>query len=106
MGGAPEMGGMSGGAPGGAPGGEMDKESLIAELVAAMQELGISPEELAQAGPPPAAPGEMGEGMKLASAAKAFMRSGKYQVKEAREKTSARKMRDTLKRHLLELCAR
>ena len=114
MGGDPGMGGPPMGAPpmggdpgmGGPPMGGGDQEAAIAELVAALQELGISPEELAQSGPPPAQPGEMSEGMKLASVAKGFMRSGKYRVKEAGEKTSARKLRDTFKRHLVELCSR
>lgn len=96
MGGDPAAGGMGGGG----------QEEAIAQLVAALQELGISPEELAQSGPPPAQPGEMSEGMKLASVAKKFMRSGKYQVKEAGAKTAARQLRDKFKQHLLELCAK
>lgn len=102
MGGAPPMGGDP--AAGGMGGG--GQEEAIAQLVAALQELGISPEELSQSGPPPAQPGEMSEGMKLASVAKKFMRSGKYQVKEAGAKTAARQMRDKFKQHLLELCAK
>lgn len=102
MGGAPPMGGDP--AAGGMGGG--GQEDAIAQLVAALQELGISPEELSQSGPPPAQPGEMSEGMKLASVAKSFMRAGKYQVKEAGAKTAARQLRDKFKQHLLELCAK
>ena len=102
MGGAPPMGGDP--AAGGMGGG--GQEEAIAQLVAALQELGISPEELSQSGPPPAQPGEMSEGMKLASVAKSFMRAGKYQVKEAGAKTAARQLRDKFKQHLLELCAK
>jgi hypothetical protein len=47
--------------------------------------------------------GGMTEGMKLASAAKAFMRSGKYQLKEAAAGSPERILRDRMKGHILEL---
>jgi len=56
-------------------------------------------------GMPPEAGGmpPMGEGMKLASAAKAFRRSGKYHYKLAADGTRARKLRDLMKNHVLEV---
>ena len=87
-------------------------------------ELGITPEMLAQAGagggapgaggggpvamPPPADPTggagapPMGDPMKVASLARNFMLSGKFQMKEAATK-EARTMRDLMKRQILEM---
>ena len=45
----------------------------------------------------------MTEGMKLASAAKAFKRSGKYRFKEAANGTMERALRDEMKAHILEV---
>jgi len=73
------------------------------QLVAALQELGVDVGELAQAGPPPGEGEMMGEGMKLASAAKAFQRSGKFRYKTANDGTRARILRDHMKASLLEL---
>jgi len=135
-------GGEMGGAPGGEMGGQPSEEEALMELVAALDELGIPIEQLAQAGggemgggemgggmgappmggemggaPPMGgpdggmppmdggapAPPPMGEGMKLASAAHAFRRSGKYRFKEAADGTRQRVLREQMKGHLLEL---
>jgi hypothetical protein len=134
---------MGGGAMGG--GGQ---EAALQELVAALAELGITPEQLAQAGqaaggggggmggdpmgggampppggdplaalgggggaggamPPPADPmmggaPPAGDPMKVAMLARNFMRSGRYQVKEARTK-EARQLRDQMKRMIIEM---
>jgi len=95
--GGPEgMGGQEGmGGPG--------EEEALMQLVAALDELGIDIGELAQAGPPPEEGAMMGEGMKLASAAKAFRRSGKYQFKEATDGSPQRTLRNQMKGHLTEL---
>lgn len=45
----------------------------------------------------------MGEGMKLASVAKAFMASGKYQVKEAAAGTPERALRDEMKEYIRDI---
>lgn len=133
-------GAMGGGAPGGAPGaGGGGDEAALQELVAALMELGITPEMLAQAGqgaggagggmaPPPGgdmglggAPGAggpgamppaadpamagappMGDPMKVASLARNFMLSGRFQMKAAATK-EARTMRDLMKRQILEM---
>lgn len=125
---------MGGGAPvpgpadmgGGAPGG--NEEAALQELVAALMELGITPDMLAQAGQgaggaggappmpgaggpgamPPADPAmaggapPMGDPMKVASLARNFMLSGKFQMKEAGTK-QARQLRDLMKRQILEM---
>ena len=132
-GGGADMGGggadMGGGAPGGPDdiGTEPSKEEALQELVAALDELGIPIEALAQAGggdagagaPPPggdmggappagAAPDmgggapPVGEGMKLAQAIQRFKLSGKYQIKEASTKR-ARHIRDVMKAHVREV---
>lgn len=131
LGGGADPGGMMGGGPPEGPGGGANVEQLLMELVSALQELGISPEELAgggggaPAGPdggmppgagmppaegmPPGAGGGgdpaamMSEGMKLASAAKSFQRSGKYRFKEAADGTPRRALRDNMKSFILEL---
>lgn len=134
-GGAPAPAGdpMGGGMAGGG------QDAALQELVAALTELGITPEMLAQAGqaggaggggampppgggdpmaalggggggamPPPAADPMMGgappagDPMKVAMLARNFMRSGKYQVKEASTK-EARQLRDQMKRMILEM---
>lgn len=48
----------------------------------------------------------MTEGMKLASAALAFKRSGKYQYKYANDGTRDRALRNRMRDHLLELFGR
>ena len=107
----PEMGGE---------GGE-DGEEALAEFVAALDEMGITPEEFVaavQAGeggdagapvggmPPadamPAAP----EAMKMASAAKAYKRSGRYQFKAADNGSPRRQLRNEFKAVLGELMSR
>lgn len=99
----------------GAPeaGGGPSEEEALNELVAALDELGISPDELAAAvseaeggaTPPaeaPAAPPVENEGLKLAQAVKAYKRSGRYQIKEAKT-PQQRQFRDLLKAHVLEI---
>lgn len=121
-------------------------EQALTELVSALQELGISPEELMQAsqesgggmggdpaamgvdpaamggdpaamGGMPMAPAMMGgmppaeaamptEGVKLASAAKAFKRSGKWQFKTAAAGSNSRIVRDHLKQIIREMVSR
>lgn len=108
-GGAP--GGMPGGAPGGAPGGmpgmppemgggQVGREEMLQEILMAMQELGITPEELLQV----AGAGGAGQpqAQKIASAAKAFQRSGKFKIEHETTKR-ARHVRDYAKAMLLEL---
>jgi hypothetical protein len=114
-GGGDPSGGMGGG------GGGASQEEALMQLVSALIELGVlNPEELAQAGPPPEAgpgpggpgggppglggpgagpggPPPMSEGMKLASAAKAFQRSGKFRFKEAADGSRERQLRDYFK---------
>jgi hypothetical protein len=139
LGGGGDPGGMmdaGGGAPpGGGMGGEGDKTMALQQLVAALMELGVSPEELAAASAPPApaggAPGgsalgggapppdpmaamggggmgggggapPMSEGMKLASAAKAFQRSGKFAFHPAPQGSAERELRDEIKGYVLE----
>lgn len=100
----------AGGAGGGEPpppeeggGGNMSEEQALQELVAALEELGISPEELAaMAEAPQAPPGAAEEGQKLASAAKKFKRSGKYSIHEA--KTAQQKnARQEIKNYIREI---
>jgi hypothetical protein len=106
----------------------MNQEQALQELAMALQELGISPEELAQmaqqggpgggggalaAGPPPDMGGGPGgppmpppeaaaEGAKLASAVKRFKLAGKFRYSEA--KTAAqREARDQIKSYIQEL---
>ena len=103
MGGAPAGpdGGMPMGMEGGAPAGPPMGDPMAGgggDPMAAMGGGGDPMAAMAGGGGPP-----MGEGMKLASAAKAFKRSGKYQFKEAAAGTSARQLRDQMKGHLLEL---
>ena len=78
--GAPPMGGdpMAGGPDGGMPPG-------------------------ADMGGPADPMGGMTEGMKLASAAKAFKRSGKYRLKAAANGSPQRALREQMKSHILEL---
>jgi hypothetical protein len=141
-----------GGAPGGGgAGGGMDEQAALQELVSALIELGIPPEQLAQlagsagagggaagggmgggmgggappmgggappmggppmggpapgGAPPMPAPGGapgMSEGMKLASAARAFQRSGNFRFKEAADGSEARGLRDEMKVYILDL---
>jgi hypothetical protein len=93
MGGDPmgEMGGEMGGDPMG--GGEASEEEAMAQLAAALDELGIPVEALAGAG---------GEGQKLAHAVRAYKQAGLYQIKEAGTKR-ARHIRDLMKNHVREI---
>jgi hypothetical protein len=119
------MGGEMGGAP--------SEDEAVQELAMALEELGISPEELLSAVSEGGAGGEMGGDMggagmppaaapapememapKMAAARDLndigravvnFKRAGKFQVKEARTKRS-RELRDTMKQHVLELLNR
>jgi hypothetical protein len=69
-------------------------EEALAQLAMALQETGVPEAELAGAAPP--------EGPKLASALKAYKRSGKFQFKEAANDRE-RKIRDLMKAHVIEL---
>lgn len=111
-GGAPPMDPAAGGMPpgaegaaGGPPGagGGVGEEQALQELVMALQELGISPDELAQmAQGAGAAPGAAPEGAKLASAAKRYKLSGRAKFEEA--KTAAqREVRNQIKDYLREI---
>jgi hypothetical protein len=133
---APDMGGEMAGAPsvedmmgggggemGAAPGGEPSEEEALQELAMALQELGISPEEL-MAGlaggggemggmPPEGMPPEAGapkmaaaqELQMIGNAVANFKRAGGFQIKEARTKRS-RQLRDIMKAHVRELTSR
>lgn len=126
MAGAPSvedmMGGAGGGDMGAAPGGEPSEEEALQELAMALQELGISPEELmaglaggGEAGgmPPEGMPPEAGapkmaaaqELQMIGNAVANFKRSGGFQIKEARTKRS-RQLRDIMKAHVRELTSR
>lgn len=82
-GGVPPSGGPGG--PGGAPpdggptadngDGHVSEQEALVALINALQDMGVPEQELAGAGP---------EGKKVASAVKAFRRSGKYQYREAK----------------------
>ena len=110
------MGGMGGGMDGGMGGGEPSEEEALQELVAALEELGIPLEALAEAGgaegggeggpgmegPPPGPDMPMGEGAKLAAAARNFKLSGKYRLKAATTQRE-RQLRDIMKSHIREL---
>jgi len=122
-----EGGGMEGGmGMEGMPGGEPTEEEAVAELAAALDELGIPLEALAEAGgggmppegggepmmPPPEGGGmEVAasdkstptEGQKLASAIQRFKQAGKYQFKQANDGTRARAIRDIMKGYLQEI---
>jgi len=110
----------------GMPGGEPTEEEAVAELAAALDELGIPLEALAEAGgggmppegggepmmPPPEGGGmEVAasdkstptEGQKLASAIQRFKQAGKYQFKQANDGTRARAIRDIMKGYLQEI---
>jgi hypothetical protein len=84
------MGGLGEDPMGGGPASE---EEAMAELAAALDELGIPIEALAGAG---------GEGEKLAQAVGAYKRAGLYQIKEASTKR-ARHIRDLMKGHVQEI---
>jgi hypothetical protein len=114
------MGGAGGGDMGAAHGGEPSEEEALQELAMALQELGISPEELmqhlagahggAEAGgmPPEAAAPKMAAAQELhmiGNAVANFKRSGGFQIKEARTKRS-RQLRDIMKAHVRELTSR
>lgn len=121
LGGGADPGGL---AAGGGGGGAVSQDDALMQLVAALDELGIPLEALAAAGggapgaggPPPGDPGMLGgdlppdpaaggmtEGMKLASAAVAFRRSGKYAFKAANDGTPERELRNQMKGYLREL---
>lgn len=126
LGGGADPGGLAGGDPGmgGEPGmgAGPSQEEALTQLIAALDELGVPLEELMNAGGGPAgdpasgpdgnmppmeggapAPPAMSEGMKLASAAKAFRRQGKYKFKAAEDGTPERKLRESMKSHVREL---
>ncbi len=107
--GDPAAGGMPPGgdpaAAGGPPGagGGMGEEQALQELVMALQELGISPDELAQmAQGAGAAPGAAPEGAKLASAAKRYKLSGRAKFEEAKS-AAQREVRNQIKDYLREI---
>jgi hypothetical protein len=112
-------GGPMGGAPMGGAGGAGGEEEALAEFVAALDEMGITPEEFVaaiQAGeggempgggmPPPDAAPAAPEAMKMASAAKAYKRSGRYQFKAADNGTPRRELRNEFKSVINELISR
>ncbi len=90
----PEAGAAPPGADGGAPGG-MSQEQALQELAMALQELGISPEELAQMA--------QGQGQKLGSAVTQFKRAGKFRYEEAKAGSAKRNARDQIKDYILEI---
>jgi hypothetical protein len=117
-GGMPPGGGMSPDAAGGGPAGADplsalnaaagdsapsagDKHQALQDLLMALQELGIDPSQLAdlsqQAGPEAA-----DKGAKLASAAIAFQRSGRFRFAEAKT-AQQRKNRDMIKDYVMEI---
>ena len=123
---APGVEEMMGGAP--EAGGEPSEQEALQELAMALQELGISPEELlagltgggemgGMGGGAEAAAAPMGDPMaapKMAAAAELktigaavseFKRSGNFEIKEARTKRS-RQLRDIMKAHVRELTSR
>lgn len=117
---------MAGGAEGGAPdlgAAPPSEDEALQELAMALQELGISPEQLleglagGEAGgapaaggaelPPEAAP-KMAAAQELIAIAQSvaeFQGSGKFEIKEARTKRS-RELRDIMKAHVRELTSR
>lgn len=125
MGGAPGVEEMMGGAPmGPEAGGEPSEEEALQELAMALQELGISPEELMAglsqgggmgggdpamaAGAPPMPEPKMAAAAELQTIGRAvseFKRSGNFEIKEARTKRS-RHLRDIMKAHVRELTSR
>lgn len=115
-GGGDEMGGDMGGEMGGM--GEPSEEEAVQELAMALEELGISPEELMAAvgggdagmggAPAPAMEPKMAAARDLNDIGRAvinFKRAGRFQVKEARTKR-ARELRDNMKQHVIELLNR
>lgn len=108
--------------PGGAPD-ALSEDAALEELVAALVEMGVTPEMLEQAGGGGMPPGdEMGlvsgappvgdpaaggippeEGLKLARAVRQYQRSGRFQVKTAAAGTSRRAVRDKMKSYVREL---
>jgi hypothetical protein len=123
---APGVEEMMGGAP--EAGGEPSEQEALQELAMALQELGISPEELlagltgggemgGMGGGAEAAAAPMADPMaapKMAAAAELktigaavseFKRSGNFEIKEARTKRS-RQLRDIMKAHVRELTSR
>jgi hypothetical protein len=78
----------------------MDEDKALQELVMALDELGIEPQELAAA---LAESPEQPEGEKLASASRAFRRSGKFRHTEAKEGSAERTVRDYMKGYIKEL---
>jgi hypothetical protein len=117
---------MMGGAP--EAGGEPSEQEALQELAMALQELGISPEELLAGLTGGGEMGGMGGGAEMAAAPMAdpmaapkmaaaaelktigaavseFKRSGNFEIKEARTKRS-RQLRDIMKAHVRELTSR
>jgi hypothetical protein len=101
----PEAGG--GGVPPEAGG--MDEEAAIQELVMALVELGVSPEQYAAmaGGGVDEQSGEIAPteeaGPKLAKMAQVHQRSGKFKITTANDGTPQRKVRDYFKGYLNEL---
>lgn len=96
-GGDPGMGGMPPGDPGmgGAPGmGGVGKEEILQELLMAMQEMGITPEDLAGMA--------NGSGQKMAANVRAFQRSGRFEIKAA-STVRQRSVRNHMKEMLREM---
>lgn len=126
-----DMGGGSGGPPGGGglPGGPPSEDEALAQLAAALEELGIPLEALAQAGggaggppggAPPGADGGLGgmpgggppgmevaaavqERIKLAQAVQQYKLSGRYQMGKAASTDRERILRNIMKDHVREL---
>ena len=97
--GADPLAGLGAPGPGAAPaaglGGDQDG---LTQLLMALLELGITPEQLAAIG------GQ--EAPKLASAATKFQRSGKFRMEEAKEGSFQRNARDYIKNYIGELWSR
>lgn len=97
--GAEELGGIPPelGAEGGPPEemGGMDEMAALQELVMAMEEAGITPEQLVAMAQP--------EGQKIASAVHNHKRSGNFCFTEAKQGSAERKVRDYMKGFVLEL---
>ncbi len=113
--GAPPMGGDAGGMPPGpggpgGPGGDagggmgMDQHKMQAmqEILMAMQELGIDPQELAAMAQQTGDPGAAEAGAKMASAAQAFRRSGRFEIRPAKS-ASERVRVNEMKKLMIEL---
>ncbi len=90
-GGDPDMGGMP---PGDPSMGGVGKEEILQELLMAMQEMGITPEDLAGMA--------NGSGQKMAANVRAFQRSGRFEIKAA-STVRQRSVRNHMKEMLREM---